>query len=48
MAVGFTPRRELADELRDTGKEVYLVGDAQEPRTVLEAVDEGYRAALKI
>jgi len=48
LAAGFTPRRELADELRGTGKEVYLVGDAEKPRTVQEAVEEGYRAALKI
>jgi len=48
LAVGFKARGELADKLRGTSREVYVVGDAEKPRTVMEAIDEGYRAALKI
>ena len=50
MAVGALPNNELAQELQQTGIEVLQAGDcAQErPRKLIDAIHEGYFAALKI
>jgi NADPH-dependent 2,4-dienoyl-CoA reductase/sulfur reductase-like enzyme len=44
-AVGSVPDTAFADEARDAGREVLVVGDASEPRRLLEAVHEGHKAA---
>ena len=38
----------LVDELKGSPYEVYTVGDANEPRDALSAIEEGHRAALNI
>lgn len=48
IATGFQPRRNLVKMLGQEGFETYLVGDCVEPRDILEAITEGFRAALKI
>jgi NADPH-dependent 2,4-dienoyl-CoA reductase/sulfur reductase-like enzyme len=44
-AVGSQPELEIIEAARELGLEVKVVGDAVEPRRLLEAVHEGYRAA---
>jgi len=44
-AVGSAPELEVVEAARDLGMEVKVVGDAVEPRQMLEAVHEGYEAA---
>jgi 2,4-dienoyl-CoA reductase-like NADH-dependent reductase (Old Yellow Enzyme family)/thioredoxin reductase len=46
IAAGSTPNTDLADKLK--GVKVQSVGDCVEPRRILEAVTEGYKAALEI
>ncbi len=48
IAVGSCPENELYERLKASGLEVHLVGDAREPRKAVEAIQEGYEAALKI
>ncbi len=46
LATGFTPNRQLFDELLQMPKlEVCAVGDCVEPRTIFDAIHEGYDAA---
>lgn len=48
IAVGSCPADELYKELKDSGLEVYLVGDAKEARKAIEAIQEGYEAGLQV
>jgi thioredoxin reductase len=49
VAIGFTPRTVLAEELeKETGLEVYTVGDCVNPRKIFEAIHEGYLAAYSL
>lgn len=48
IAAGSCPAGELYDELKDSGMEVYLVGDAKEARKAIDAVQEGYEVGLRI
>ncbi len=48
LALGFKSRRSLYDELKEAGKEVVLVGDAQHPGKIFDAIHTGYRAGLFI
>jgi 2,4-dienoyl-CoA reductase-like NADH-dependent reductase (Old Yellow Enzyme family)/thioredoxin reductase len=50
ISAGMVPRKELCEELRHLipETEVYIVGDAKEPRTIGDAVREGFDAALNI
>ena len=41
ISPGMQPLRKLYDYLKDNGKEVYVVGDAKEPRTAIDAIHEG-------
>jgi len=47
-AVGSKPEAEFADMAREAGMETEKVGDAVEPRRLLEAVHEGARGAEKL
>jgi NADPH-dependent 2,4-dienoyl-CoA reductase/sulfur reductase-like enzyme len=46
IAAGSTPNTDLADKLK--GVKVQSVGDCVEPRRILEAMREGWKAALEI
>ena len=48
LALGRSPRRELAEALKAGGLPVREVGDCVEPRTIWNAVHEGANAALEI
>ena len=45
-STGAKPNDSLADELRKVVKQVFVVGDAVEPRDVTYAMLEGARAGL--
>ena len=48
LALGFKSCRCLYDSLKEAGKEVVLVGDAQHPGKIFDAIHTGYRAGLFI
>jgi 2,4-dienoyl-CoA reductase-like NADH-dependent reductase (Old Yellow Enzyme family)/thioredoxin reductase len=48
LAAGSTPNNELKQAIEKTGVKVKCVGDCVEPRTILEAIKEGWLAASEI
>ena len=48
LAAGSRTRRELYDQLKDSDLALYLIGDAKEPRKIIEAIREGFHTALQI
>lgn len=48
IAVGTSPVNELAEAIKGVVDEVYVVGDAKKPRKALEAIAEGYEAAINL
>jgi 2,4-dienoyl-CoA reductase (NADPH2) len=46
LAVGSAPRQELSQALREAGISFKTVGDCNSPRKIMDAVHEGYLAAL--
>ena len=48
LAAGAIPEQKLYGELKEKVPETYLVGDCVEPRTIREAIADGYRIGLKI
>ena len=48
LATGAIPDRELYEAVRGKVPEIHLVGDCIEPRTIREAIADGYQAGLKI
>lgn len=49
MATGFIENNSLYDELKDSGKEVYLVGDAKRsPGNIMHSVADGNKVGWKI
>jgi 2,4-dienoyl-CoA reductase-like NADH-dependent reductase (Old Yellow Enzyme family)/thioredoxin reductase len=48
LAVGVRSNRDLADGLEGSGLEYHVVGDAVEPRRVLEAIWEAFETAAKL
>ncbi len=48
LALGASSNSDLAKSLSDSGVEVRSIGDAREPRTIFEAVHEGFLAARQL
>jgi len=48
LAAGAVPENKLYQEIKDKVSETYLIGDCVEPRTIRDAIADGYRIALKI
>ena len=48
LATGAVASRELYEALQDKGFSVHVVGDAKEPRRIVEAIREGFEEALAI
>ncbi len=48
LAAGSTPTTDLKTALEGKGVEVKCIGDCVEPRTILEAIKEGWQTALEI
>jgi NADH dehydrogenase FAD-containing subunit len=47
-AVGAVSEKDMAEQAKQAGIKVLSVGDAVEPRRMLEAIDEGHNAAEKL
>jgi 2,4-dienoyl-CoA reductase (NADPH2) len=48
IATGSVPVNDLAEQLKESGIETITLGDAKEPRKILDAVREGFDAAFNI
>jgi len=48
IAVGVRSNRELPDALHESDLEIYVIGDAVEPRKALDAVREGFEVGNKV
>ncbi|MCT4507698.1 MAG: FAD-dependent oxidoreductase [Tepidibacter sp.] len=48
MASGSIPNNKLFEKIKDKYKNISLIGDSLKVRTILDAVNEGYKTALKI
>jgi 2,4-dienoyl-CoA reductase-like NADH-dependent reductase (Old Yellow Enzyme family)/thioredoxin reductase len=48
LAMGVTPVRDLAKQLEDRGTELYVIGDAENPASALEAFAAGAEVGRKI
>jgi len=48
LALGSRQEGQLSEDLKDKVSEIYLVGDAKEPRKALDAVHEGFRAGWNL
>jgi len=48
LAAGSTPNMELAAALKGKVDSIISAGDCVEPRTIMEAIGEGYKAGLSI
>ena len=47
-AVGYQPNQSLHKELEGKVSELYLIGDCKEPRSIFEAIHEGFQIALSV
>ncbi|HPS87996.1 MAG TPA: FAD-dependent oxidoreductase [Spirochaetota bacterium] len=47
-AAGSKPVRKIADKLKDTEIQYEIIGDSVRPATILQAIHEGFLAAMKI
>lgn len=48
IATGYKPNDSIVENIKDSFKEVYLVGDANSPRRIIEAVEEGFLVSSEI
>ena len=48
LALGAQPNRELVEQIKKLDVELYIVGDCAEVRRLPDAVEEGFKAALKL
>ena len=48
IATGSKPDKGLYDALQGSSVELYLIGDAVQPRSVFEAVEEGFKAGMDV
>ncbi|MGB6423420.1 MAG: hypothetical protein WBD56_06950 [Anaerolineales bacterium] len=48
IAVGVLSNRELPDTFHESDLEVYVIGDAVEPRKALDAIREGFEVGNKV
>jgi 2,4-dienoyl-CoA reductase-like NADH-dependent reductase (Old Yellow Enzyme family)/thioredoxin reductase len=48
LAVGVRPNRELVEALEQSELEMYVIGDAVQPRKALEAIWEGFEVGLRL
>jgi 2,4-dienoyl-CoA reductase-like NADH-dependent reductase (Old Yellow Enzyme family)/thioredoxin reductase len=48
VSIGLSANRDLYESLKDRSKEVYCIGDAESPRRLFHAVQEGHRIGLYV
>jgi 2,4-dienoyl-CoA reductase (NADPH2) len=47
-AMGVRSENRLADRIRDTVKVVHVIGDAKKPRTILDAIADGFASGIEV
>jgi thioredoxin reductase len=48
IATGYKSNNSIIEDIKDRFKEVYVVGDANSPRRILDSVKEGFLASSQI
>lgn len=48
LAVGMRPNRELAEKLENKVKAIYVIGDCDKPRKILDAISDGARVGREV
>jgi 2-enoate reductase len=48
LAVGLKPEQKLFDSLKGTIPDIYLIGDAKQPRNIMSAIWDAYEVARDI
>ena len=48
IAVGARSENKLAREVEKTSTEIVTIGDAKEPRKIIDAIRDGFEAGLKV
>ena len=48
IATGVKKDREFADKLKESGFQIRIIGDAKKPRKALDAINDGYKAGLRV
>ncbi len=48
LATGANPNRKLYEELKNEFPELYAIGDCMKPRTIRDAITDGFRIATQI
>lgn len=48
IAAGYKSNDTIIDDIKDKFKEVYVIGDAKNPRRILDAIEEGFIASSQI
>ncbi len=48
IATGSKPDKKLYEALQGSSVELYLIGDAVQPRSVFEAIEEGFKAGMDV
>lgn len=48
LAIGYRPRKDLVQNLDIDKMEFYQIGDCVQPRTIMEAIEEGNRVGFMI
>ncbi|MDY6825588.1 MAG: FAD-dependent oxidoreductase [Bacillota bacterium] len=48
LSLGFKPRSNIADELKYTARDVYIIGDCRSPKRIKEAIHDGFNTAVEI
>ena len=48
LALGATSENGLVKDLEGKVKEIYVIGDCQKPRKIIDAVYEGFQTGLRL
>ncbi|MHA2013279.1 MAG: oxidoreductase [Candidatus Helarchaeota archaeon] len=48
IATGVKKDREFANKLKESGFQIRIIGDAKKPRKALDAINDGYKAGLRV
>ena len=48
FSVGFSPKKDIVDELKDLPSEIFSIGDCVRPRKLMNAIHEGFNVAVEI
>ena len=48
LSLGFKPRTEVVNEFKGLTADIHVIGDCVKPRTIKEAVHDGFNVAVEI